>query len=370
VLRLKVQVRRVLWGLAALLIVLLFWPSPIDPLAFTPARKPGPVVGYAPNRELQKARRIAEGKVQGPEDVAPDGTGAVVFTGTADGKIVRVGLLNDAVTDFAVTGGRPLGLRFDPQGRLIVCDARKGLLAVDREGRVSILATEAGGKPFRFANNLDITRDGIVYFTDSSDRYREDEYLFDLLEARPRGRLLRFDPATGQTTVLQEGLFFANGVALAADERYVVVAECYRYRLTRYWLQGEKAGTTDVMADNLPGFPDNLSRGEGGVFWVAFFTVRNDLLDRLHPYPFAKKLLAKLPGLLWPKPARYGFVAALDGGGRPVRSLHDPEGKQVYQVTSAREQDGILYLGTLDQPWLARYTLPSRFTPLRTKGAP
>jgi sugar lactone lactonase YvrE len=323
------------------------------------------VVGYVPNQELLKARRLAEGKVEGPEDVAPSGREAAVYTGTADGKIVRVSLINDSVTEVARTGGRPLGLRLDSQGRLVVCDARKGLLAVDREGRVSTLATEAEGKPFRFANHLDVAKDGTVYFSDSSDRYGPEDYLLDLLEARPRGRLLRYDPATSQVSVLLDGLYFANGVALSADESYLVVAECYRYRLTRYWLKGAKAGKAEVMADNLPGFPDNVSRGEGGVFWVAFFTVRNDLLDALHPHPFAKRLLAKLPRALWPRPARYGFVAALDGGGRPLRSFHDPEGRQVDQITSVREQDGVLFMGTLNHRWLARYTPPSRFVPLR-----
>ena len=360
--------RRVLGGLvvllgAALLLALLL-PSPIDPVAFTPPRKQRrPPSGYDENTELQQARRFAEGQVQGPEDVAI-GENLRLYTGTADGKIVRVGLLNDAVEAFATTGGRPLGLRFDRRGRLIVCDARKGLLAVDPEGRVATLATEAGGRPFRFTNNLDVAADGTIYFSDSSDARGPDEYLYDLLEARPRGRLLRLDPASGKVDVLIDGLLFANGVALSKDERFLVVAECYRYRLTRYWLKGPRAGTTDVFADNLPGFPDNVASDGRGGFWVAFFTVRNDFLDALHPHPLAKKLLARLPRFLWPRPARYGFVANLDGGGRCLRSLHDPTGERVWQITTAREHDGVLYLGTLDNSWLARLTLRQPFVPL------
>ena len=353
-------------GVALLLALVL--PSPIDPVAFTPPRKQlRPPAAYKPNRDLQEARRFAVGKVRGPEDVAFDEK-ARLYTGTADGTIVRVGLLNEAVEDFANTGGRPLGLRFDPQGRLIVCDARKGLLAVDPEGRVATLATEAGGRPFRFTNNLDVAADGTIYFSDSSDARGPDEYLYDLLEARPRGRLLRFDPASGRVDVLMDGLLFANGVALSADESFVVVAECYRYRLMRYWLKGPRASTSDVFADNLPGFPDNLARGSRGSFWVAFFTVRNDLLDALQPHPLAKRLLARLPSVFWPRPARYGFVAHLDDTGRCIRSFHDPTGDQVWQVTTAREHDGVLYLGTLDNSWLARLTLPEPFVALPGLG--
>jgi sugar lactone lactonase YvrE len=352
---------------AVLALLVLLRPAPIDPVAFTPPRRQALQRAWAPNRELLQAQRLAQGKVKGPEDVAPDDQ-AGLYTGTADGKILRVSLLSGEVRGVAQTGGRPLGLRFDPRGRLVVCDARRGLLAVDREGRVEVLATEAAGRPFRFANNLDIARDGAVYFTDSSDRYGPDEYLLDLLEARPRGRLLRYDPATRGVSVVVDGIHFANGVALSEDESFVVVAECYRYQLLRHWLKGPRAGRTEVLAPNLPGFPDNVSRGEGG-FWVAFFTVRNEALDALHPHPFAKKLLSRLPRLFWPKPARYGLVALLDAGGRPLSSLQDPAGERVFHVTTAREHQGVLYLGTLDHDWLARFTLRRPFVPLRVEKA-
>ena len=350
------------------LLFLLLRPSRIDPVAFAPRAKPKLLKAFAPNRELLAARRLASGRVQGPEDVAL-GDRAFLYTGTADGKIKRVSLLSEAVEDFASTGGRPLGLRFDPRGRLIVCDARKGLLAVDGEGKVSTLATEAGGRPFHFTNNLDVAKDGTIYFTDSSDAYGPDEYLYDLLEARPRGRLLRHDPASGTTSVVVDGLHFANGVALSSDEEFVAVAECYRYRILRYWLKGPLAGRTDVMVDNLPGFPDNLSRTDEGNFWVALYTLRNDLLDALHPHPLAKKLLSRLPALFWPKPARYGLVALLAPTGQPLLSLHDPAGERVHAITSAREHAGVLYLGTLHDSWLARYDLGRPFVQVRPEAA-
>jgi sugar lactone lactonase YvrE len=351
----------------AALFVLLLGPSRIDPVAFQPRTRPVLRGAFQPNHKLLAARRLANGRVSGPEDVAI-GDRAFLYTGTADGRIKRVSLLNEQVEDYASTGGRPLGLRFDAQGRLIVCDAIKGLLAVDREGRVSTLATEAGGRPFRFTNNLDIATDGTIYFTDASDAHGPEAYLDDLLEARPRGRLLRHDPASGATSVVVDGLHFANGVALSAGETFVAVSECYRYRIVRHWLKGPRAGRTDVMADNLPGFPDNLSRSPEGNFWVAFFTVRNARLDSIHPHPFLKKLLSRLPAIFWPKPARYGLVALLAPTGQPLLSLHDPEGERVHTITTAREHDGVLYLGTLHDSWLARYDLGQPFVPVRAQG--
>jgi sugar lactone lactonase YvrE len=349
--------------------LLLLRPAPIDPLPWTPLPKPLPQVGFEANTDLRAARRLAEGKVRGPEDVAFDDAGRL-YTGTADGTIARVSLLNEAVDEFARTGGRPLGLMFDPQGRLVVCDAAKGLLAIDREGRVNTLAQDAEGVSFRFTNNLDIAADGTIYFSDSSDRFGPGQHLYDLLEARPHGRLLRFDPATGKAVVLLRDLYFANGVALAKDESYVLVAETYRYRVTRFWLRGPKAGQRDVFVDNLPGFPDNLARDPNGTYWVALFTVRNDSVDALHPHPFLKRLLSKLPPLLWPKAAPYGLVVNLNGSGRPLRSFHDPGGSLLTEVTTARPHQGVLYLGTLERPWLGRYTLPQPFVPVFEPARP
>ena len=62
----------------------------------------------------------------------------------------------------------------------------------------------------------------VVYFSDASSKFQQNEYALDLLEGRPWGRLLVFDPVTGKTEVLLDGLYFANGVALSAKEDFVL----------------------------------------------------------------------------------------------------------------------------------------------------
>jgi sugar lactone lactonase YvrE len=348
---------------AAALLYLLAWPAPIDPVAVQPPRFRGPKT-LGTNELLRRATFLGEGRVDAPEDVAFDDE-ARLYTGSADGRIVRIGLFNRAVESFADTGGRPLGLRFDPAGNLVVCDGLKGLLSIDRQGRISVLATEAEGTPIRAANNLDIARDGTIYFSDSSARFGIADHLYDLLEGRPSGRLLRYDPRTKQTSVLLRDLWFANGVALSSEEDCVLVCETYRYQIVRYWLQGKKAGTSDVFLGDLPGFPDNLSRGDWGLYWVALVTVRNPTADWLQPRPFAKKVLSKLPRAFWPKPEPFGLVLAVTTNGNVLRSFQDPGGRVMRQVTTAREWHGSLYLGTLDGDRVGRLMFLG--TPLRTR---
>lgn len=352
--------KKVILGIVAILVILilifLVQPAPIDPVAYTPSLKP-PLLGVlATNNLLQKAELLVQGKINGPEEIAVDSQGRV-YGGTGDGKIMRL-LPRGNLETFAETKGRPLGLQFDENENLIVCDSYKGLLSIDPKGKIMVLATSAEGIPFKFTDALDISSEGAIYFTDASDKYTSENYLYDLLEARPHGRFLSYDPATGHVKVLLKNLYFANGVALSQQEDFVLINETYRYRIVRYWLKGPKAGTHEVFVDNLPGFPDNISSNRKGTFWLALFTVRNDTMDKLHPSPFLKAQMSKLPRTFWPKPLPYGLVLALDDQGKITRSLHEPTGKHLKEITSAREYDGYLYLGSLHNDRIGKYKLP------------
>ncbi|MFQ5524700.1 MAG: SMP-30/gluconolactonase/LRE family protein [Thermoanaerobaculia bacterium] len=333
--------------------------APISPAAWRPPPVRSLVRALAVSSELADVEVLAPGQVPGPEDVAVDAEGRV-YAGTDDGRIVRVTLLPGGeknVETFAQTGGRPLGLHFDARGNLLVCDAWKGLLSIDSTGHASTLATQAEGVPFGLADDVDIASDGTVYFSDASFKYDLGNTLHDLLEAKPHGRLLRHDPETGRTDVILDGLYFANGVALSSNEDYVLVVETFRYRITRHWLEGPRAGSSDVFIANLPGFPDGVSSNRRGLFWVALYAPRKPLVDSLHPYPWAKALLSTLPQALWPKAEPYGAVLALDETGVILRTLQDPTGEILSQTTSAEEHEGFLYLGTLHGDGVARYRL-------------
>ena len=352
--------KKVILGIVGILVLLILFflvrSAPIDPAAYTPLKGPELTGVLAPNNLLQKAELLAQGKINGPEEVAVDRQGRV-YGGTQDGKIMR--LLPDGKLEvFAETNGRPLGLLFDRNENLIVCDAYTGLLSIDPQGKIRVLATSAEGGPFKFTDALDISSEGIVYFTDASSKYQQDEYLYDLLESKPHGRFMSYDPATGQVKVLLKNLYFANGVALSQQEDFVLVNETYRYRIVRYWLKGPKAGTHEVFIDNLPGFPDNISSNRQGTFWLALFTVRNDAVDKLHPFPFIKAQMSKLPKAFWPQAKPYGFVLALDKNGKITRSLHEPTGKHLKEITSAREYSGYLYLGSLHNDRIGKFKLP------------
>lgn len=191
----------------SLCMYLVFSPSPIDADSYYPPKAPVLAGATAQNELLKKADLLGLGKVYGAEDVAIDSFGRI-YGGTRDGKIIRILPSNGTVETFCNTNGRPLGLHFDKNANLIVADAWKGLLSIDTQGKITTLLTEANGIPFAFTNDLDISKEGIIFFSDASSKYHQPQYMLDAFEARPYGRLLRYDPASKSVRVLLNDLYF------------------------------------------------------------------------------------------------------------------------------------------------------------------
>ncbi len=329
---------------------LLAWPVPIEPVAWDP-----PVydpAAWVPTASLANAVRVGIPGGHGPEDVEVDGRGRVVV-GLADGRLLRWpagGLGTPEVV--ADTGGRPLGLHPAPDGGLYIADAFEGLLHLAADDTLRTLTTTCGGTRLVFTNDLDTTRNGKIYFTDASTRFDQSVWKLDLLENRPSGRLCVHDPATGTTEVLVDGLHFANGVAIDPSEEFLLVNETARYRVQKVWLEGARRGQHEVVIGNLPGFPDGISTGSGGRFWIAVASPRNALVDRAGPSPWLRKVMVRLPEFLQPEPRPTARALAIAGDGTVLQDLFDPGGTAIRVVTSVQEHDGTLYLGSLvDSAW-------------------
>ncbi|HJQ03937.1 MAG TPA: SMP-30/gluconolactonase/LRE family protein [Nocardioides sp.] len=301
----------------------------------------------------------------GAEDVVVATSGpdeGAVFTGTEDGAVFRVSHDGAKVDRVAHTGGRPLGIEFAPDGRLLICDAHKGLLWVDPgTGAVEVITDAVAGTPMKFCNNAAIASDGTIWFSDSSLKFGIERWKDDFVQNTRTGRLLRLD-ADGTLTTVLTGLAFANGVALAADESFVCVAQTGARCVTRHWLTGERAGTTDLLCEDLPGYPDNIARGSDGLIWVTIASPKDPLVERLQTAPGPlRRLATKLPEAVQPKPKRTVRVQAYAEDGRLGHDLDLPAdgspGAGYHMVTGVREFEGRVWMGSLHEPAVASYDL-------------
>ncbi|KAH7572041.1 hypothetical protein JRO89_XS04G0191300 [Xanthoceras sorbifolium] len=153
-----------------------------------------------------------------------------------------------------------------------------------------------------------------------------------MLEAKPHGQLLTYDPSSNETSILLDGLGFANGVALSRDEDYLVVCETWKFRCLKHWLKGGSKGETEIF--------------------IKIFLFRSDVLEFVHNSNASKHLLAlaafpKLYKVINPA-YRSAMVINVAADGNIIRKFEDPNGKVISFVTSAFEFEDHLYLGSLN----------------------
>ena len=70
--------------------------------------------------------------------------------------------------------------------------------------------------------------DGSMYFSIASTKFGFHDWHLDLLEAKPNGQLLKYDPFLNHTSLLLDNLCFPNGVALSQHEDFLVVCETWK----------------------------------------------------------------------------------------------------------------------------------------------
>jgi sugar lactone lactonase YvrE len=354
--------KRLLTGLlltvAALAAYLLLWPVPIEPVAWQP---PPPLARPAPNDLLAAARPVSVAPEVGPEHIefGPDGK---LYTGVLSGAVLRMDPDGGNVETVVDTGGRPLGLAFDGDGRLLVADAFRGLLRVEPDGRIAVLADRVAGTPILFADAVTVAENGDVYFTDASQRFAAREHgtfgasLYDIMEHSCTGRVLEYRPVDGRVRTIAGGLCFPNGVAMSGDQRSLFVAETGEYRIWRFdvgasgldarTLAGGGDPRARIIASDLPGFPDNLTRDADGRLWTGYTKPRSEFIDAAATRPWLRSLSLRLPKALWPVPPAYGHVVAFDEDGRVVADLQDPKGR-IPETSGATVHNGQLYVHSL-----------------------
>jgi sugar lactone lactonase YvrE len=338
---------------------LVFWPVAVDPVAWQAPENLGYTGVFSKNQQLSQINRIELGGGIGPEDLALSEDGNVYFA-LLNGDIKFLDE-KGKIHSWVNTGGRPLGIEFDQQGNLLVADAFIGLLSISTEGEITILVDNVEGTAVNYADDVDIARNGRIYFSDASSKFHAKDYgtygasLLDINEHGGHGRIIEYNPATKASIVLADKINFANGVTLSHDEQYLLFNETGSYRILRLALTGENRGSLEVVIDNLPSFPDNIARGSNGLYWIGLVSPRSKPLDMLSNSPGIRKIIQRLPEFLRPKAQHYGHIVAINDAGDIVFNLQDPLG--IYgHTTGALEVGDKLYVSSLHETALGVIT--------------
>lgn len=311
-----------------------FWPTGFDAQNWTPPN--------APDISADRALATTEvlGDVAGPEDI--EVTAAAIYAGLSDGRVIKmVRQAPHTVTTILNTKGRPLGIDFGQDGSLYIADVEKGVLQW-KDDQLTVLVPASD--TYRFIDDVVIANNtNKLYFSNASERWGLHDADADILEHKATGSIIEYDLNTKTSRTVAKNLGFANGVTLSQDEKVLYFNETAAYRVWRYEIATDKLS---VLAENLPGLPDNISTASDGL-WVALFTPRNDILDSLADKAWLRNAIFRLPKALMPEPAHHALAVKLSFDGTILRTTEDSSLTAYAPITSVIEVENGLYLSSL-----------------------
>jgi len=217
-------------------------------------RRKGQRSGWA---DANKGGKPVDSFIEGAS-FAPDGS--LYITDIPFGRVFRVSPEGEWKL-VAQYDGEPNGLKFHPDGRIIITCYRYGLMELDPvNGKIIPFFQRKNSESFKGVNDLAISNEGEIYFTDQGQTGLQD----------PTGRVFRLSPQRKLELLLSTGPS-PNGIVLASEEPALYVAMTRDNAVWRLPLIGE--GGTAKVARFCSFFgksgPDGLSMDEAGNLMVA-----------------------------------------------------------------------------------------------------
>jgi ribose transport system permease protein len=360
----------------------------VEKLKIDPARLTlGPLIDvttpgtvWSPNQRLTAAPPIGLGKIRGAEDCAVDPAGNV-YCGDQRGWVWRFRGIEDTEGEiFSRTGGFPCGHAWDEQGRLLVAVGGMGIYRIGSDGEPELVANKVKRSPLsliddsglRAIDDLDVTPDGSIYASDFSTRTNTAEFLLELVEFRPNGRIIRVDPDCS-TEVVASNYVFPNGICTSHDGKSILVSSTGLCRVDRLWVSGPKKGQLEPVLENLPGYPDNINRSSDGNYWLPLCAMRTQMSDLLSRYPSVRRRMTREVSLdNWVVPQlNVSCVIKFSDSGEILSVLWDDSLEHYPMVTAVKERDGFLYLCGVSNNRIGKLELdPSEVGPIDTSAVP
>ena len=127
-------------------------------------------------------------------------------------------------------------------------------------------------------------------------------------------------------------------------------------RIMKYWLKGPKAGSMEEFAE-VPGYPDNIRRTQGGDFWVALHSRQTKLQYFFGKHWYLLRLLYKLPlpleyiQSLTTEPPN-AMVIKLSPTGEAIEAYEDREGVNARFLSYVEERNGMLWMSSVFLPYI------------------
>jgi gluconolactonase len=240
-----------------------------------------------------------------------------------DGKLAQIGRAHVILMG-------PGCVAVDGEGRVVWCAGQdRAIWRLEKDGTRTVLADKFEGKRFNGPNDVAITADGAIYFTDSDVGLRGG---INGGLAQMRDSVWRWKAGKVMLVVDREQLGAEpNGIALSPDDKYL------------YLSAGTMAPDPKIMryplhADGSPGLGELFTHGEG--IGDGMKTDRAGNLWSTQPLPGAVRITSpegKLLGLLYlptseAEPRKTVCASSLAFGGDDAKTLYIAACEHIYAI--------------------------------------
>ena len=197
----------------------------------------------------------------------------VLWSDIPNNRILKWEEETGAVSVFRRPTNNANGNTRDRQGRLVTCehDSRR-VTRTEYDGSITVLADNYNGNKLNSPNDVVVTRDGAVWFTDPPFGilgYYEGHV--DSSEIAPA--VYRLDPASGQLSMVTDQVPGPNGLAFSPDEKilYVVASRADPRKLHAFdVMDGKKLANGRVFINAAGGTPDGFRVDVDGNLWCGW----------------------------------------------------------------------------------------------------
>ncbi|OLP60372.1 gluconolactonase [Xaviernesmea oryzae] len=161
----------------------------------------------------------------------------------------------------------------DRQGRLVSCEhGTRRVTRTEIDGTITVLADRYDGKALNSPNDVVVSSDGAVWFTDPTYGIASDYEGYRSEVEQAKNRLYRIDPASGAVEAMAEDFEQPNGLAFSPDEGRLYVVDSGAPRHIRVFdVQGGRrlSGGDVFFALDAEHGPDGLRLDTQGNVWAA-----------------------------------------------------------------------------------------------------
>lgn len=213
-----------------------------------------------------KIQKLAGGMqfTEGPVWVNAPGGGYLIFSDLRANELKRW-TPSGGLTTFRTPSGTSNGNTLDREGRLLTAEHGGRVSRTEKDGTVVTLVETFEGRKLSSPNDLVVTRDGRVWFTDP-------EYgLAGRTKETPGNYVYRFDPATRSLTPIVTDMPSPNGLCFSPDESVLYVANSGKPpEIRAYTIKGASLPAQGrIFASIDKGIPDGIRCDERGNVWSS-----------------------------------------------------------------------------------------------------